>query len=962
MVTALAADEAGGLWVGTHVGIFRLGLAQGEITHIDAYQSLQMDGGWVQGMLVASLYQDSQGGLWAGTQHGLAKFSAESNSFARVPATNFTAPNTITRPARQAEYAASGLYAPFIDTPLIIQAMIEVKPGLLLLGGEGLTLYNTRDNTAFPLDPLGFMRAPPDLQSTRAWSLLRDRGGTIWIGLDAGLARFDPNAYQGSFVQYTAPGGEADPLVLSLLQDAEGNVWLGTPDLGAYVYRPARQKFAAQAPYLSAAVGSANVWSVYEDHRGFVWIGTDTGILRVDDTSGAVTSYPLVTAPQGTVYPQSVRAITEDSSGDIWAGTASGKLFLYSAGTGSFVQQFAGRIGSGYPINALHIDRDGDLWIATNNGLYWHRPDRGALQFFVHDPSRPASLCQNRVMTIQEDPGGRLWMGTWNGLCSFDKGTAAFTHFTASAGNGDGALDWPILAIRPDGLRGLWLAGQTEGIKYLDRSTGALTTFSDARGSTAGLVYSILSDEQGRLWFSTQRGLASLDPETAVFTSFSVQDGLPVNEFSMGASFQSAQGVLFFGGQGGVASFSPGDVPRNPYLPPVVITAITQSGVPLPTQVGATNPDHLALAWPGNYFEFQFAALSYTKPEDNQYAYYLEGVDPDWVFAGTNRRGRYVNLPGGDYVLHLSASNNDGLWNADAVSLHISVVPPLWQRGWFQGVAAAAVAALALAGYRYRVRTIVRRSNELETLVQERTSQLTGINQELRQVVSKRKEAEQRLAQRMAAEAVMTERTRLARDLHDAVTQTIFSASILSETLPHSMEANPAKARKQVEELQRLTQGALAELRSLLVELRPEGLIRTDLSDLLGQLCRGIGGRSGIPVELFCDLAVEVPSEIKITLYRIAQEALTNASRHADPTHIRVECTSDPERIRLRILDDGRGFDSQARPGGRMGLGIMSERAADVGASLSIKTEPAGGTEVLVEWLFPREADADERK
>ncbi len=713
---------------------------------------------------------------------------------------------------------------------------------------------------------------------------------------------------------------------------------------------------------MSAAVGNANVWSVLEDHRGFVWVGTDTGIFRVDRTSGAVGSYPLVTAPQGSVYPQSVRAITEDKSGDVWAGTASGKLFRYSPGTGSFVQQFAGRISAGYPINALHIDRDGDLWIATNNGIYWHRPDRGALQFLVHDPSRPESLCQNRVMTIEEDPGGRLWMGTWNGLCSFDKDTATFSGFHSPAANGNATLDWPIFAIRPDGLRGLWLAGQTEGITYIDRSTGELTSFNDPRGATAGLVYSVLSDENGRLWFGTQRGLASLDPETAVFTSFSAQDGLPVNEFSMGAAFQGAHGVLFFGGKGGVASFSPSDVPRNPYVPPVVITAVTQSGVPLPTRAGATNPDRLELAWPGNYFEFEFASLSYTKPEDNQYAYYLEGVDPGWVFAGTNRRGRYVNLPGGDYELHLSASNNDGLWNTDAASLHISVVPPLWQRRWFQGVALIAVAALALAGYRYRVRSIVLRSRELESLVQDRTSQLTGINQELRQVVSKRKEAEQRLAQRIAAEAVMTERNRLARDLHDAVTQTIFSASILSETLPHSMDANPIKARKQVEEIQRLTQGALAELRSLLVELRPEGLIRTDLSDLLGQLCRGIGGRSGIPVELVCDLAVEVPSEIKITLYRIAQEALTNASRHADPTHIRVECTGDSERIRLRILDDGRGFDTQSTPGGRMGLGIMAERAADIGASLSITAAPAGGTDVSVEWLFPREADSDERK
>ena len=953
VVTALAIDDAGSIWVGTHVGIFRLSPAAGGIRIIDRYQSLLVHGGVAEGLLVASLYRDSAGVLWAGTQQGLARFNAESGSFERVPATTFTVSSAITRPARQAEYAAAGLYAPFIDTPIIIQAIVEVKPGLLLLGGEGLALYNTRANTAFALDVGEFMLAPPDLQSSRVWSMLRDRAGRIWIGLDNGLARFDPVTYQGTFVPYAPDREQHDPLVLSMLQDAEGNVWLGTPDHGAYVHQSARQKFFPSEPSLVTAVGNANVWSVFEDRRGFLWVGTDAGISRVDRRTGDLVEFPLVTAPQGTAYPQSVRAIAEDQSGNLWAGTATGKVFLNKAGTDSFLQQFAARLSDGYPVNALHVDRDGDLWIATNNGLYWHRPSRGTVQLLVNDSARPDSLCSNRVLTIEEDPAGLLWLGTWDGVCSFDKQTVTFTRPATSAAAQETALHWPIFAIQADRLRGLWLAGEGQGIDYIDRSTGEVRTFRDPAGATAGLVYSIFGDDQGRLWISTQRGLSTFDPEMEVFTSYSAKDGLQVTEFNMGAQYQSPKGDLFLGGRNGLTSLSPSDVPRNPYVPPVVLTELTQSGIALGAQDGVRNPDHLSLAWPSNYFEFEFAALSYAKPEDNQYAYYLEGVDQDWVFSGKNRRGRYVNLPGGDYVLHLSGSNNDGLWNSDGAELHITVVPPLWQRRWAQGMAALAAAALAVGGYRYRVRSILRRSRDLETLVQDRTSQLTATNQQLMQVVSKRKEAEQRLAQRIAAEAVMTERNRLARDLHDAVTQTIFSASILSETLPHSMDSNPAKAHQQIEELQRLTHGALAELRSLLVELRPEGLVRADLADLLGQLCRGIGGRSGIPVELACDLRVEVPSEIKVTIYRIAQEALNNASRHADPANIRVECTSDEDRIRLRIYDDGKGFDRQAQAGGRMGLGIMAERAADIGASLTVTSTPGTGTEVLVEWQFP---------
>jgi signal transduction histidine kinase len=243
--------------------------------------------------------------------------------------------------------------------------------------------------------------------------------------------------------------------------------------------------------------------------------------------------------------------------------------------------------------------------------------------------------------------------------------------------------------------------------------------------------------------------------------------------------------------------------------------------------------------------------------------------------------------------------------------------------------------------------------------VDERTSELSEINEQLVQEITEREKAEQRLAQRIASEAILTERNRLARDLHDAVTQTIFSASILSETLPHSLEANPDKGRQQIEELQQLTRGALAELRSLLIELRPEGLVKTDLKDLLAQLCMGIAGRSGIPVELKCDTRVDIPSEIKITLYRIAQEALNNASRHADPSHIKVHCSSDQELIRLSVRDDGRGFDSAEEFESRMGLGIMKERAADIGASFEVLSQPGSGTTIVVEWLFPENGDSD---
>jgi signal transduction histidine kinase len=212
--------------------------------------------------------------------------------------------------------------------------------------------------------------------------------------------------------------------------------------------------------------------------------------------------------------------------------------------------------------------------------------------------------------------------------------------------------------------------------------------------------------------------------------------------------------------------------------------------------------------------------------------------------------------------------------------------------------------------------------------------------------------------------AVVEERNRLARDLHDAVTQTLFSASLISETLPDLWENDQHEGRQLLKELRQLSRGALAEMRTLLLELRPAVLVEARLSDLLRQLAEAVIGRTGIPVVIAVDKACEVPSDVHVVLYRIAQEALNNVVKHAYATQVSVNLrcapltreTSFPGRgaeqwaIELRISDNGRGFDPDCIPSDRLGLGIIRERAQSIGASLEIASEPGSGTQIRVVW------------
>jgi PAS domain S-box-containing protein len=198
--------------------------------------------------------------------------------------------------------------------------------------------------------------------------------------------------------------------------------------------------------------------------------------------------------------------------------------------------------------------------------------------------------------------------------------------------------------------------------------------------------------------------------------------------------------------------------------------------------------------------------------------------------------------------------------------------------------------------------------------------------------------------------AVAAERSRLARDLHDAVTQTLFSASLIAEVLPTIWLRNPLEGRRRLEELRQLTRGALAEMRTLLLELRPSALTEANLGDLVKQLCESITGRSRLPVTLKIDGSSDLPPDVQIGLYRIAQEALNNVAKHAGASELAVSLTLSSEHVDLAIRDDGAGFDMAGIPPDHLGLGIMKERAEAIGAGLTIVSEPGEGTDVLVNW------------
>lgn len=313
----------------------------------------------------------------------------------------------------------------------------------------------------------------------------------------------------------------------------------------------------------------------------------------------------------------------------------------------------------------------------------------------------------------------------------------------------------------------------------------------------------------------------------------------------------------------------------------------------------------------------------------------LEGFDSDWIQAGTRHTTRYTNLPAGTYTFHLKAANNDGTWGKTEATFRIQITPPFWQRWQYQTGFIIGVISLVIAGFQLRFREIKRNERKLEQRIAERTEALNTANK--------------LLSEKAAQDAVAAERTRLARELHDAVTQTLFSATLIADVLPDLWGKNLSEGNRRLEELRQLTRGALAEMRTLLVELRPNALVEVPLPTLLKQLTEALTGRARINIQLISSGERKLPADVQVSLYRIAQEALNNVVKHATATQAIINLNLE-DTVRMTIVDNGIGFDTSTVTADHLGLKIMCERAEAIGAKFQIQSSPGKGTQINVVW------------
>jgi signal transduction histidine kinase/ligand-binding sensor domain-containing protein len=944
-ITALAQTPDGYLWLGTELGLLRY----------DGVKAVpwQAQGQPLPDSFIRSLLVARDGTLWIGTLKGLA-------SWKDGKLTTFK------------QFAA-----------LFVDALLEDRQGTLWVGAGGFP------NGRLCTIQSGAVECHGEDGSFGGWveSLYQDHAGNLWAATGTGLWRWNPgpprryaisdlNSNPGSLIESDAgvlliatrrgtkqvvngklSSSLSFPYASRFLLDHDGSLWIATVGRGLVHMHQGRTDLLSKADGLSGD----DVVSLFEDREGNIWIATEGGLDRFRDLP-----VPTLDSKQG-LSTGIVEAVLGDEDGRVWIATkggldrwsngriaavsnanrgldgktdASTPIALFQDDRGRIWVSTVGRFGylgkdqfvplSGFPdetVRAITQDSEGKIWIAYNRlGLFSLSRGGEVEKFSLAKLGRG-----DPAIALAADPlRGGLWVGFFNGGLVHFKDGQIRESYTAADGLGEGSVNY--LKFGPDGA--LWASTQG-GLSRLNN--GRIATLSSKNGLPCNSVHWSMEDNAQSVWLYTACGLvrfprAELDAwatavdreknskspiHAAVFTD---SDGVAISSYITGFSprvAKSSDGTLWFTAAGGVSLVDPGRLPSNKLPPPVEIEQISADRKTYWQNLyGEALSSRLSLPPLVRDLEIDYAALSFVAPEKNRFRVKLEGWDNDWKDVGDERRAFYSNLSPGDYRFRVAASNNSGVWNEAGTFQDFSIAPAYYQTNWFRVACVAAIMLMLWGLHRLRLRQLAREFN-------------TGL------------------------EARVSERTRIARDLHDTLLQSFHGLLLRFQTVSNMLPAGEPK-QKLESAIDQAAQ-AITEGRDAVQELRRSTAVKHDLAASIGVLGQALAAdaTNGNSVEF----RVQVEGAprnlhpiLRDEVYRIAGEALRNAFRHAEAHQIEVEIHYDGRQLRLRIRDDGKGIEQKVLGGdgraGHFGLHGMGERANLLGGKLTVWSELDSGTEV----------------
>lgn len=936
VVQAITQTRDGYLWLGTQEGLARF----------DGVRFVVFDWTNTKGLTsnnVLGLFEDRAGTLWIGTEGGGLATRSAAGVIARpafLPgkeAHSVRGGFALDRFGAVLAATVDGLVryaspsAPQPVSPDPYSSVLVARDGSVWVGSYTKGLRRLSGGADVTLDSRSGL--PGDAVS----SILESKDGSLWVGTRSGLARV-----RGDRVTdvYRVKDGLSEETIICLLEDRDGSLWIGTEAGGVNRFRGGRFEVYA-APQ---GLAGESVRALLEDREGNVWIGTEGGGLDVF-SDGKVTP---IGPPEG-LGSERVYTVLATRDGSIWSSLQNGGLDRVSSGriTHELVRGAAGA-STGF---SLAEARGGGVWLGTDSsGLLCVESGRVTKRYTTKE-----GLAQNQVFSILEARDGSLWVGTggmsrlkdgvWKSYGAADGATSNIVYAISEGRDGtlwfgsqkDGLLSWKdgafrtygpkeglssdtVLGITEGGDGSLWLGTYGGGLARL--RGGKLTSFRASNGLPSDLVY-IALEEGGVLYASCNKGLFSIavrdldrferrEIAAIPVVLFGKADGMRSTECNGGAQYggaRSADGRLFFPTMGGLVVLDPKATRKSLAPPPVAIEEILADDRVVAD--GRTPAVALEVPPGRGKLEIRYTALALRSRERTRFRVKLEGFDKDFEDEGTRRVATYTNLPPGRYTFRVEATNEDGITSASLASLPITLLPHVWQTRWFLGVWVLLAALAGWGLYALRVRRI-----------------------------------------KAEFQVILKERSRMAREIHDTLAQGLTGILLQLEAAGNSL-GDAEETRGFLDRARRLARGSLSEARRSVWALRSEALEEHDLSGAIEHMARQMLAGRGITVDVVRRGEIAgLPEEAEGELFRIAQEALSNALKYAEPRRVAVEVGSENGRVFVRVTDDGKGFDPEnavSTSGGGFGLRGMKERMARLDGTLVITSRKGWGTTVTAE-------------
>lgn len=732
-INAITEDPSGNLWVGTYGnGIFKLVFKKTNHSNrpdtVIHYFNIPGDTTSLISNLVIDVFADKEGGIWASTTKTLFQYAKPDGMELKFSVPTFQLLSTGKKIIPHGiQFSLSGAEPiPVSEIKFGGVRFIEDPQGRIWMAAPGgLLLFDRNEKKLFLFDPLMPGLVTGNIRSVckNSFSGKQVITNSLWMGMIAGPAVINTKDLTFQYFSH-------DPLysksvlsgsILCVYKDRSGSLWFGTSGSGLSEYDTHATLFPM--PDYHTADGKIRTENLsvrsFLDTKNYLFIGTQSSLMMADKSTRQMEQINLGNNP---LESNTIFSIAAADSDNCWIAANSG-LYLYNFKNHSkkkfFTEIQKNGNGDGR-IFKIYIDSKKNLWCLTPYSFSFFNTRLKTFKKYFFNNNPVNGFTEPTYGDIYQAPDGNFWIGTGEGLLYFDTTAKKFTRYVTNSSNPNSLSFTAVRAVLPDPKKPseyLWIATAGGGLNQLDLRTKKFIHYTEKNGLPNNFIYGILSDENGNLWMSTNKGISMFNPSSKSFTNYDINAGLQSNEFNSGAFYKNNDGELFFGGINGFNVFTPGSIKGDNQFPQLAFTGFSIFNHPVsvddknsPLKYSITETKKIVLPYSDNIISFKVAALDFSEPEKKQYAYKLEPSNKDWIQLGSNRLITFSNLEPGNYTLRVKAGNLNGAWNEQGISLNLVIMPPWWRTWWAYLLYICIAIALLYYLRKYELRGILLRN------------------------------------------------------------------------------------------------------------------------------------------------------------------------------------------------------------------------------------------------------------